>query len=813
MEQMPTLSPELASPYEDAVRKLEALTEWAAQHESSDARNEATTRLHLIDRLLEECLGWRPEMITAEEAHQRSYVDYMLRTNGTHFLVEAKREGISFELPPGFDSRLINLQTLREVAPDVWPAVEQALNYCLKRGVPIGAISNGQQLIGFIGSRQDGVPPADGRAVAFSSLEDIRASFPEFWRFFSPAGVDGNYLYAELQRATQPPPPPKLSSALFRYPGTKNRNQLQTELQILGELFLVDVLEGGALEQRFLEEAYCVSGALSQYALVSREILQTRYDAFFAELGEVAEQPVATKKGVVPELTADILAASISKRPIILLGDVGVGKTTFVRHLIYVDARELFDRAVTFYVDFGRQPALVTEIERFVRDAFVRQLRENYDIDIYERNLVRAVYNGELNRFSRGIYADLVDTDPGEYKRRELEMLAGLIENTEGHLRACLEHISSAQRRQIVIFLDNVDQRPFQFQEQVFLVAQSFAAHWPGTVFVSLRPETFYRSRNEGSLAAYQPRVFSIAPPRVDDVLILRLEFAQRRLSESGTLEGLGPSVGVQSERLEQYVRAILHSLSSNHRLVELVDNLSAGNMRRAVDFLTAFVGSGHVDSEKIGRIMADTGQYVIPVHEFLRAIIYGDREHFDPSASPIANVFDVSTIDGREHFLMALLLAFVERAGERSATNGYVPVSLIFDECQRLGFMPSQVQDALQRCRTRSLLETNLRGVMFGEPDLYRITPAGAYAFKRLMGMFTYVDAMIVDTPITSATSRGLIRDVWPIGERLARAENFRRYLDGCWAALATYDGAFDWTETARNLGAEIENIALRTS
>src|SRR5205823_4261474 len=120
------------------------------------------------------------------------------------------------------------------------------------------------------------------------------------------------------------------------------------------------------------------------------------------------------------------------------------------------------------------------------------------------------------------------------------EMLEGLLRSTEAHLRHSLDHISKGQKRQIVVFLDNVDQRPLAFQEQVFLIAQSLATTWPVTAFVTLRPETFYTSRARGSLAAYQPRVFTVAPPRIDLVLLRRLEFAQRQLKKTGSVGALG---------------------------------------------------------------------------------------------------------------------------------------------------------------------------------------------------------------------------------------------------------------------------------
>jgi hypothetical protein len=90
-----------------------------------------------------------------------------------------------------------------------------------------------------------------------------------------------------------------------------------------------------------------------------------------------------------------------------------------------------------------------------------------------------------------------------------------------------------------------------------------------------------------------------------------------------------------------------------NEELNSFVDNLSSGNIRRALDFLNAFIGSGHVNATKILDKYNQQGSYTIPVHEFMRAVIYDDHEHYDPSTSPIANLFDISTPDGREHFLL----------------------------------------------------------------------------------------------------------------------------------------------------------------
>jgi hypothetical protein len=136
--------------------------------------------------------------------------------------------------------------------------------------------------------------------------------------------------------------------------------------------------------------------------------------------------------------------------------------------------------------------------------------------------------------------------------------------------------------------------------------------------------------------------VFTIAPPRVDSVIHLRLDFVLRQLESTGIFGTLSKGLSVKSESLARYIRVLLASFKARD-LVEFMDNLSGGNTRQALDFVTAFIGSGHVNAERILNIAAEQSDpYTIPVHEFMRAVIYGDFEHFDPSASPVANLFDI---------------------------------------------------------------------------------------------------------------------------------------------------------------------------
>jgi len=795
--------------FEQGRTQMERLVAWANQNASGLQRNEADTRLHLIDQLLFDCLGWRREDCHTEEQFNGTYSDYAFLTP-RKFVLEAKREGVYFDLPAGFTKQSCKITTLTEPHPAIDAAIRQAMRYCQERSIPLGAVCNGHQLIAFLGSRPDGVPPMNGICLVFYSLEDMLSHFRILWDNLSRPGVSAYTLHTTLKGDDIQPPPEKLSSRIPGYPVFKNRNPFQTELKILGDLFIEDVVRAPQLEHDFLEQCYSQSGALSQYASISKQILQARYSTLFErELAGPTLESVSTKDGLSDNFVDDVLAASLKRRAIVLLGDVGVGKSIFIRHLIAISAKDIFDNALPLYIDFGKEPALAENLEAFVLSSCAAQLYKAHGIDIEENGFVRGVYHGELLRFGKGIYGSLAASNPTAYADKELEFLSSKLADRAAHLRACLTHISKGHKRQIVVFLDNVDQRPIEFQDRVFLIGQSFAETWPATVFISLRPDTFNSSRIKGSLAAYQPRVFTISPPRVDQVIKLRLQFVLNYLQDTGKLSSLGPNLSIRSDSLLRYIEVLITSFKKSHQLVEFIDNLSGGNTRRALDFLMTFVGSGHVNAEKILNIANEQGYYTISIHEFMRAVIFGDFEHYDPSASPVANIFDTSTPDGREHFLLPNVLAFVDRTG-REGQEGFVEADKVHEFCQSLGFFPAQIEVALKRALGKRLLEASPQ--FSEEPPLaYRITTAGSYTYKELPHFFSYLDAMTVDTPIVDRDVRADLGDSRTLDDRLIRGELFRTYLDAQHTPLGERAFVFDWISATKMLEEEMRRINER--
>jgi len=808
----------MGSEYERCRENLEGLLAWYSSEVNEYNRNEATTRLHLIDRLLFECLGWKREDCIAEEAYSKEYTDYSLYSAWRSLIIEAKKEGVYFELPSGYSELEYSLKSLCKDNSDISSAVKQAMNYCQTRGTTLGVVCNGHQLICFVASRNDGVPPLEGKAIIFSSLERMLADFFTLWKYLSKAGVQDKHLEKHLLGSELYNLPSKLSASITPYPGIKGRNILQTDLQIVGELVIEDVARTREIETDFIKDCYCHSGALSQYALVSKSILQHRYAALFdAESPGPTTTSATNKKGVI--LTHEILAESLSKRPILLLGDVGVGKTMFTRYLIKVAGVEVMENALALYIDLGSKAALSYDLRLFFMSDVETQLLRDYAVDIEERNFVRGVYHLELERFSRGIYADLKEADPETYRKKEIEFLEDKLKKREDHIKECLIHLCKGRKKQIIMFLDNADQRDEMIQQQAFLIAQEIAANWPVTVFLAIRPQTFHKSKKKGALSGYHPKAFTISPPRVDEVVIKRLNFALKIARGELALSALPHGIHIKLQDLEEYLNVLIYSFSENKELIEFIDNVCSGNIRLALEFITTFIGSGHVDTRKILEIedKKDTRgfpHYMVPLHEFLRAVIYGDNIYYDPLTSTMANLFDIATPDVREHFLLPILIDYIGRTASFAGMDGFIQTTMIYEFVQSLGFTPAQINSAIGRSLQKNLIEAEARrisGEDEGLPNSFRATTVGLYHVRRLIKRFTYVDAMIVDTPILDDSIRGKIANVGPIDERLDRVIIFLGYLDRQWKKLDRKVLGFNWGNVSKELKGDIENIRKR--
>lgn len=780
-----------------------ALVELISKLDQNSDMNEAQTRFHIIDKVLFDCLGWSRDEVEVEKSEQRTFTDYELG-HPRLAILEAKREGKTFEIPAGLSKSLISdLPSIMKIDENSSSAIKQAQDYCSQRGVPIAIVSNGHQYIVFLASRQDGISVYEGKAVVFTGLNHMLEHFSTAWQLLSQAGVKERNISRYLVSG-ESGIPNKLSSKLVNYPLVRYPSETHATLRQLSELFLQDIIENTEVEETFFSECYCDSGALSKYALLSKNILEARYASLFNE-NEAIPHVAPVKERKSDNFSPDILAEAIARRPIVLLGDVGVGKTSFVKNLMYNSAYEEFKNAIYIYIDLGSKAALAQDLKTFVLNEIESQLRNKYHIDVNSFKFIKGIYASDIYRFSNGIWGETKENNHELYQTKLLEMLDSITKEKDQHLKRCINGHAQSTKKQIIISLDNADQRDFDIQQSAFIIAQELAKDWNSTVFVSVRPQTFFKSKRSGALAAYPHKIFTISPPRIDSVIKKRLLFALSMAEGRVPIEAIN-YVRVNAGNLAQFLKALISSLSENSELYEFLSNITGGNIRAAVEFVTGFIGSPNVDSEKIIRIMNQKGRYRIPLHEFTKSALLGDYSHYNPDTSIAMNIYDISSTDSKEHFLKPIILAFLDKSGEHLDNDGFCLTTSLFDQLQSLGFTIDQITCSLRKCTNKKLIETSQRvtfeedvnGTLIGEmPGSFRITTVGAYHLKRWLSVFSYLDAMVFDTPILDKDIREkLIQDLnsLAIDSRYKRAINFREYLRKVWIDMANKPSYFDF-------------------
>lgn len=781
------------------------------QIEAAKGTNEATTRLRAIDTMLFSVLGWDPKNVDVETyVRCEGFADYVLGHRGTSIgIVEAKRDGETFLLSgTKFADKPIGFGLLAKESKSAREAMIQAAGYAAALGTKYVAITNGHQYIITL-AYVPGVPIEHRSVIVFESLDAIAARFRLFFDCLSSVGLQSNALAAKLLESRRAPAPTKLSASIQGYPKPADRNFLVNEIDwVLSTIW--DKANENDADDEFLKRCYVMPEATKGTLAQAKEIIEqrTRLDESLAT-PEVHPQSDALSMVVAPR----------PEKPIIVLGRVGHGKSTFLDYLRLVEAKERLSNYVQLEIEFLDRPTSAAEVQSHVFRTFDQQLLERYEIDIREASFARAVLDGELRRFRRSVRGSRYAQGSAEQQCIEDDFVMDYLKDQHQYLTAVVRHLRRSHRKSLAVFFDNLDRRDDLIQEQAFLQASALARDWEALVFVCLRPGTFYRSTASGGLDAIAPRTISIAPPRPDVVLKKRFEFAREvAAGESPRADGLpattfGQNISVELPTAAAFFECCRDSFAENRGLTNVFAAVANGDIRSLLRFVGEFLTSQHLNTRKIVEKIR-SGGYILAAHEAIRALLYGDFWHYNPDRGVFPNLFDIEHADGTEHFVRPLALHFLERQSDTSLNHGFIPTKDLVEYLCQIGFGQDTARTGVAWLLKTKCVEDRLGDNLF-EPlrDQVRITPLGKFLIAELIGTFAYIDAVVVDTPIVDSSVRASIHDELAIDNRVVRGRAFKRYLDECASGIRDADTAAFWKTVSDSLDADFNRVTASAS
>lgn len=774
--------------------------------------NEATTRLRKIDTVLFEVLAWEKKFIEAEKyCRATGFADYVLCINNKPCLViEAKRESIYFVLKDvKYRDTPYTFGLLGKENPEATLALQQAIGYAASLGCRYTAITNGNQWLFALTFVEEQV--IEERLVfVFESIEAITQKFRQFWNCFSYEGLQSNKSMEQLLLIRRRPAPSKLSTKITGYPQVASRNIIQNELSYILEV-IWQIMSQNEKTKEFLTECYVEPSNNEEMILLAKELIDRRREKDIT-LSDSHIYGIEDFKNKLNNL--------VEEKPMVVLGEVGRGKSSFLKYLRLVAAAEQLKNYIQIDIDFIDQPNTSSGVADYIFSEIDRQLKDLYSIDISENNFVRGVLYYDLQRFANSPKGVFYKDNKNEYARIEIEYIEEILKDKSRYFNKVFNHLKKGQNKSIAFFFDNLDRRNVEIQEVAFLQSSAIAREWICLVFICLRPSTFYYSRQNGVLDSIAPKVFTVGHPDIALVLKRRFNYAKELSLGEKQLESWHQVIPnkdfvVKLPKVAQFFELCEFSSRKKRGIIPMLEAVSNGNIRILLDQTESILTAGHLDTKKILQYIEEGNGYYIPDHEGVKTLLYGDYTQYDPSKSVFINLFDIIHSDPREHFLRFGILSFLNRYSENNPSQGYVKLKELKDYLASLGFCTADILVSIEYLYNKKYIRSKVDGISWAT-DVFevRINDLGRYHINHLVNFFQYIDAIILDTPIVdnSFESQFNFEDD-DIATRIKRTGLFLQYLDNCAKSLNDKNLINEWNEIKLKVEEDILEIIKRTT
>jgi len=771
--------------------------------------NESETRLRAIDTILFDILQWNKNSVETEKyCREEGYADYVFLLNNKRSLVlEAKKSGIEFVISDRtFTDRPYNFGLFAKECPDAYRALQQSIGYAATLGAQYVAISNGHQWLLALTFVQN--QPIEKRLIyVFESFDAISERFSYFCKCFAPNELHRNEVRKHLLDTLKQPAPAKLSSKIPGYPLLATRNVFQNEITYILD-YVWQAMSKDEETVSFVENCYVNPNSHKDIVSLVKELIEKRRN----EDELLCEYEVES----IDRLPQEI-AHLPSERPFIVLGEVGRGKSSFLKYLRFVAAKKALKHYIQIEINFLDRPDNADEIPQFVYSEIERQLRENYQIDTNENKTVRGVLHSEIQRLKKTPKGVLYSENEEAYRKMEVDEIEKILSDRHQYLGKVIHHLKKGRNCSIALFFDNLDRRQTDLQESAFLKASAIARDWVSLVFICLRPSTYYNSQRDGVLDTIAPITFTVGHPDLSLVLKKRFAYA-KRISEGETLdENLFRSV--PSKDISLYLPKVAKIFGScefaawkRRGIIPLLEDVSNGNIRKLLDLAKRILSSGHLDTKKILNKIETTGNYFIPDFEGVKVLLYGDYMNYDSSKSPFINLFDIQNNEATEHFIRIGILHYLAKIPIESSSQGYTNISDVYNYLSTLGYSynvaESEVNYLVQQNCMRKQIEISSES---DQDNKVRITSLGRYHLFSLVMVFQYIDAIIDDTPILNDDLRENISQETEISKRLDRTSAFVKYLDDCSNQLQDKELTSVWHDISKTVKQNIKEIRSR--
>lgn len=457
-----------------------------------------------------------------------------------------------------------------------------------------------------------------------------------------------------------------------------------------------------------------------------------------------------------PEETAirNALSRNGLGRRINIVGDVGVGKTTFIKHIKYahLEAEDFFC-ATPIYIDFADFNASLADplvdIKRKFVDTVSATLEEKFGLDELLKTNETVFNKSPLFAAKRSILHTL---ESGERKRLIVDaMLEALRENGAAFTIERINALCMDTSNRFMLIVDNIDHLPnpvlstlSNFLLQVELDAKAL-------LLVCMRDQTykggFSASRNEQTV---QTRDIRLKPPNLHRMLNRRIDFffpphAEHHEKQVST----GSGVLRIDKDLSKVCKSLLQSPFANRETYEFVCRYTNYNLRDLFANIQKMVGFHGYSSHEKQFFTQGNPILKIGIDECLISLALQDCLMFFPHRSPIFNPYSSGHETGPLDSIVApRMLQFMDRID-------WISVEDLKRQLMKWGYGERAIDAQLSAMISKDIVWTSTGSPANFEEEIteiklsYRGHLYASHILRRTV--FNYMMAFDVDAPSES--------------------------------------------------------------
>jgi uridine kinase len=719
--------------------------------------NEAETRIKLIDRLVYEVLGWKYDDVSYEERvtedGNTTFADYILRTANTALLIEAKRIGKTFNTIPSKRKTKLSGSLMND---ETGEAIRQAREYCRKKSIPFGVVTNGSHWILFPAIRIDQIEFSSSNAILFDSIENYLGSeFDYFHSLLSRDGVINGTLEYELIGRNEDQIEERRLKVFYKATYTSPQNPIYPLIEnAIVTAFTDSIFES---ESTLLEKCYVSTPDRTKFDSRIKMHLSKREPLFKSH----PKKPM--KKKDADALSTALLTAQNSARPlaILILGPVGSGKTTFLQYTRKVTTKEYFEiRKDRLYPHWMQIDFREFVIEKSPIEFIIKTIFEYMKTDLFFSDFnssIKNAYYEEIKALQQGpMY--LISKNSEKFEEKISELITNDYKLISPYVEKLLTY--SVSKIPVFIVIDNVDQHDDEeIQGAIFSEAIAFASKLKLNLVVSMRESTYIKHRHTPTFDAFDFDPIQLEPPQILPVLSRRFFVAQQLLSgKSGSFTALNGARFDVSD-LSIFINLVQESVLGTE-IGKRIEVLSNGDVRLSLRMTREFLERGYTDPAKAIENYSNRGSYILPRHEAFRSILLGNQSVYQEEYSVIGNPFDSRlNKNNAQPLRLFILAALVKLSGEKSFE--YLDGPTIRENLRKIGYNDVHILKTLSDlCRLR-FVHTASHGEANFNSNYYP-SKLGGYIIRDLIGDFTFVENVLMDTFIAS-------KDIWESLKKLS--------------------------------------------